>query len=222
MPRTLVLATRSAGKICELRALCAERGVVVETLDELGIAETAAEDALEVFDTFEDNARAKAEYFAALLPGRWVLAEDSGLVVDALGGAPGVRSKRWTGSTATGAALDAENNAALLRALEGVTDRRARYVCVAVLCRAGGAGSVDVGAHGKRDAFERDALVREGRAEGRITQVARGANGFGYDPYFESDELGCTFAEASSDAKARVSHRGRAVQALLSAWTKRS
>lgn len=196
----LVLATRSAGKIRELRALCAEYGIAVETLDELGLAESPSEDGLEVFDTFEGNARAKARHFAAQLPGRWVLAEDSGLVVDALGGAPGVRSKRWTGSTASGAALDAENNAALLRALEGVRERRARYVCVAVLCR--------------------DATVRvaEGRVEGAITTVARGANGFGYDPYFESEELGCTFAEALAEAKGRVSHRGRAVREVLRGW----
>lgn len=198
---TLVLATRSAGKIRELRALCAERGVAVATLDDLGVAESAAEDALEVFETFEENARAKARYFARLLPGRWVLAEDSGLVVDALDGAPGVRSKRWTGSAATGAALDAENNAALLRALDGVVDRRARYVCVAALVR---------------DGAER---VHEGRAEGRITLAPRGTNGFGYDPYFESEELGCTFAEASPAQKAQVSHRGRAVRALLAAWS---
>ncbi len=200
MTAPLVLATRSAGKIRELRALCAERGIAVETLAELGIAESAAEDALEVFDTFEANARAKAQYFARLLPGRIVLAEDSGLAVDALGGAPGVRSKRWTGSSATGAALDAENNAALLRALEGVDDRRARYACVAVLV------------HGERE------WVCAGRVEGQITSAPRGSNGFGYDPYFESAELGCTFAEAAPEEKARVSHRGRAVRAVLRAW----
>lgn len=200
MTAPLVLATRSAGKIRELRALCGERGIAAETLAELGIAESAAEDALEVFDTFEANARAKAQYFARLLPGRVVLAEDSGLVVDALGGAPGVRSKRWTGSTATGAALDAENNAALLRALEGVADRRARYACVAVLM------------HGER------AWACAGRVEGQITSAPRGSNGFGYDPFFESEELGCTFAEAAPEEKARVSHRGRAVRAVLQAW----
>lgn len=200
MASPLVLATRSAGKIRELRALCAERGVAVLTLEELGLAETAAEDALEVFGSFEENARAKAQYFARLLPGRFVLAEDSGLVVDALGGAPGVRSKRWTGSTATGAALDAENNAALLRALEGVQDRRARYECVAVMM------------HGDRE------WVRAGRVEGQITSAPRGSNGFGYDPYFESDELGCTFAEAAPEEKARVSHRARAVRGVLRAF----
>lgn len=196
-PERIVLATRSAGKIRELRALCAEAGVSVESLDALGIVESAAEDSLERYETFAENAQAKARHFAALLPGRWVLAEDSGLVVDALGGAPGVRSKRWTGSTASGAALDAENNAALLRALEGVEDRRARYVCAAVLCRDG------------------ELRVHEGRVEGRITRAPRGEGGFGYDPYFESEELGCTFAEASSAEKSRVSHRGRAVRGVL-------
>lgn len=196
----LVLATRSAGKIRELRALCAAHRIAVETLDEVGVAESSAEDGLEVFETFAENARAKASYFAALLPGRWVLAEDSGLVVDALDGAPGVRSKRWTGSTATGAALDAQNNAALVRALEGTANRQARYVCAAVLCRDG------------------QSWDAEGRVEGRIALAPRGANGFGYDPYFESDELGCTFAEALADEKARVSHRGRAVRAVLGVW----
>ena len=196
-PERIVLATRSVGKIRELRALCAEAGVAVESLDALGIVESAAEDHLERYETFVENAQAKARYFASLLPGRWVLAEDSGLVVDALGGAPGVRSKRWTGSTASGAALDAENNAALMRALEGVEDRRARYVCAAVLCRDG------------------ELREHEGRVEGRITRAPRGEGGFGYDTYFESEELGCTFAEASSEEKSRVSHRGRAVRGLL-------
>ncbi len=201
--RTIVLATRSAGKIRELREMLAAAGYAVQTLDELGIVESPAEDALEVFETFEENARAKARHFAAMLPGHLVLAEDSGLVVDALGGAPGVRSKRWTGSTASGAALDAENNAALLRALAHVGSdaeaRAARYVCVAVL---------------QRDAQTWSA---EGRVEGWIAVTARGSGGFGYDPYFVSTELGCTFAEASREEKARVSHRGRALRAVLEA-----
>lgn len=198
---TIVLATRSAGKIRELRALCTAAGFAVETLDALGVPESAAEDALEVFDTFVENARAKARHFAAMLPGRLVLAEDSGLVVDALGGAPGVRSKRWTGSAATGVALDAENNAALLRALEGVMERRARYVCAAVLVR----GAQEWSA--------------EGRVEGHIVAVPRGHGGFGYDPYFESVELGRTFAEVSPEEKSRVSHRARAVREVLQRMT---
>lgn len=200
--RPLVLATRSSGKIRELRALCAARGYVTETLDEVGSAETDAEDAIEAFATFSENAEAKARYFARLLPGRVVLAEDSGLEVDALDGAPGVRSKRWAGSLASGERLDAENNAALLSALEHVRDgaaRRARYRCVAVcVCDA-------------------DVWTGEGRVEGVITRVARGDGGFGYDPYFESVELGKTFGEASPEEKARVSHRARALAAVMDA-----
>jgi XTP/dITP diphosphohydrolase len=199
-----VLATRNAGKLRELRALCAEQGIRALTLDALGLTESPAEDGLEVYETFTANARAKAAHFAARLPGCWVLAEDSGLVVDALGGGPGVHSKRWTGSVATGPALDAENNAALMRALTGVVDRRARYVCAAVLC------------DGER------VYEAEGRVDGRIAYAPRGTQGFGYDSYFVSEELQCTFAEASSEEKSRVSHRGRAVRAVLATWRRRS
>lgn len=198
-PAPLVLATRSAGKIRELTALFAAEGIAVETLDALGIAEEAAEDGIECFDTFEANAEAKAHWFATRLPGRVVFAEDSGLVVDALQGAPGVHSKRWAQVMASGRALEEGNNAALLRALEGVRDRAARYRCVAVCVSA-------------------SATWRgEGRVEGRIRTAAQGEGGFGYDPYFESVELGKTFGLASAAEKAGVSHRARAVRALLAA-----
>ena len=193
----LVLATRSAGKIRELTALFAEHGIAVETLDDLGLAEEAAEERIECHDTFEANAEAKARWFAARLPTRVVFAEDSGLMVDALGGAPGVHSKRWAQVAASGSALDAGNNAALLAALEGKHERSARYVCVAV-CVIGSTR-----------------WMGEGRTEGRITAARRGSGGFGYDPYFESVELGVTFGEASAAEKGRVSHRGRAVRALI-------
>lgn len=195
--RPLVLATRSVGKIRELATLCADADVAVETLDALGIAESPAEAGLEVFESFAANAEAKARYFASRLPGRVILAEDSGLEVDALHGAPGVHSKRWTGSAATGAALDAENNAALLRALEGVTAREARYVCAAVLV------------------CDAERWRAEGRVEGAIARAARGSGGFGYDPYFVSAELGKTFGEASAGEKASVSHRARALRGVL-------
>lgn len=197
--RPLVLATRSVGKIRELTALCRAHSIAVETLDALGIGEEEAEDGIECHDTFAANAEAKARWFAARLPDRAILAEDSGLVVDALGGAPGVRSKRWAGTAATGAALDAANNAALIGALEKASDRRARYVCVAV-CVAGG-----------------ETWRGEGCVEGVITRAARGTGGFGYDPYFESSELGVTFGEARAEEKARVSHRARAVARVLAA-----
>lgn len=198
LPATpLVLASRSAGKLAELRALCAEAGFAVEDLAALGVAEDPAEASLEVHPTFEANAAAKARWFAARLPGRAVIADDSGLEVDALGGAPGVRSKRWAGSRRTGAALDADNNAALARALAGQGDRRARYVCVAVCAWSGRLWSA------------------RGTCEGRILEAPRGDGGFGYDPWFLSEELGRTFGEATREEKARVSHRGRALRELL-------
>lgn len=193
----LVLATRSAGKIRELTALCAQAGVAVETLDAVGVAERPEEEAIECYETFEENAEAKARWFAALLPGRAVLAEDSGLEVDALGGSPGVRSKRWAGSLASGAVLDAVNNAALVSALGARADRSARYRCVAV-CVLG-----------------TQRWIGSGQVEGEIVRVARGQGGFGYDPWFECTELGMTFGEASPEEKARVSHRARAVRAVL-------
>jgi XTP/dITP diphosphohydrolase len=196
-PAPLVLATRSAGKIRELTALFEAEGIAVESLDALGLEEESAEEGIECFDTFEANAEAKARWFAARLSGRVVFAEDSGLVVDALGGAPGVHSKRWAQVMARGRALEEGNNAALLHALEGVRDRSARYRCVAVCVAASGR------------------WLGEGRVEGRITTEAAGAGGFGYDPYFESEELGKTFGMSSAEEKARVSHRARAVRALL-------
>ena len=196
----LILATRSEGKGRELAALCAARGHTAIDLREAGLPEEdPAEDALEVHDTFEANARAKAAWFAERLPGRIVVADDSGLEVLALGGQPGVRSKRWTGSHATGAALYAENNGALLRALEGVADRRARFVCVMV-ARCG----------------DREWIGR-GSCEGRILESPVGSEGFGYDPLFWSDDLGAAFGAVGREAKGEVSHRARAFAALLEA-----
>lgn len=197
--RPIVLATRSEGKIRELRTLFAAHGFAVETLAELGLAEEAAEEGIEVYATFGENAEAKARWFAARLPDRVVFAEDSGLVVDALNGRPGVHSKRWAGATGSGVALDAANNAALARALEGQRARGARYVCVAVC-------------------VEADARwIGEGRVEGRIVESPRGSGGFGYDPWFESAELALTFGEATPSEKARVSHRARAVASVVAA-----
>ena len=174
-------------------------GIHVLTLDQAGIVESPAEDAIEAFSTFEENALAKARYFrdATGLP---TFADDSGLEVHALGGQPGVRSKRWSGrGDLTGVALDDANNRELLRALRGEADRRARYVCVAVLTTEGGE------------------LVRRGEVQGRILEHPRGDGGFGYDPLFFSTELGVAFGEASLMEKERVSHRGRAFHALLAA-----
>ncbi len=198
-----MLATRSTGKRRELHALCAELGIASEDLSMLGVREADAESGIEVHATFEENAMAKARWFARLLPGRVVLAEDSGLEVTALGGAPGVHSKLWAGlsSALSGAFLDAANGAALVRALERIDARRARYVCAAVCATVCTTGE--------------ESWSARGECAGQILRAPRGEGGFGYDPWFLSDELGRTFAEASPEEKATVSHRGRAVRALV-------
>jgi XTP/dITP diphosphohydrolase len=150
-----------------------------------------------VHPTFEENALAKARYFHAV-SGRSVVADDSGLVVAALSGKPGVLSKRWSGrSDLSGQALDDENNRLLVRSLQNAQERRASYVCAAAY--------VD---------DEREFVCR-GEVHGRILEAPRGNGGFGYDPYFFSTELGRTFGEVSGAEKARVSHRGRAFRALV-------
>ena len=203
--RAVLLATRSAGKLAELRPLFVAAGWSVAELGEAGLPELPEEEALEAFDTFEENARAKARYFHARSGGRPVVAEDSGLEVSALGGAPGVHSKRWSGrSDLAGQALDEANNALLLERLRGVGDRRARYVCVAVYW------------DGERE------VVARGETAGRIAERRHGgANGFGYDPYFVSDELGRAFSEVTREEKSRVSHRGRAFARLLESLVSR-
>jgi XTP/dITP diphosphohydrolase len=195
----VLLATRSGGKLRELRTLFAERGIAVIDLEQAGIEERPEEDALEVYDTFEENALAKARYFnrAAGMP---VVADDSGLVVAALNGAPGVLSKRWSGrADLRGQALDDENNQLLIERLRGIGDRAAHYVCAAAF--------VD----GARE------VVRRGEVHGRIVETATGRGGFGYDPYFLADELGRTIGQASAEEKQRISHRARAFRALLDA-----
>jgi XTP/dITP diphosphohydrolase len=201
---TVLIATRSPGKLRELRPLFAVHGLAATDIAEAGLVERPEEDSLEAFDTFEANAIAKAEYFMTLSGGRPTVADDSGLEVSALDGRPGVLSKRWSGrADLSGLALDAANNAKLmdeLRALgaRGVTDRRARYVCVAAY------------------SDNRGVVIRRGHVDGRIVDVPRGDGGFGYDPYFESDEVGGkTFGEVGIAEKENVSHRGRAFRALI-------
>jgi len=202
--RRVLVATRNAGKLHELRPLLAEAGFEAIDLASAGIPETAAEAELEAHDSFEANALAKARYFAGLARGLPVLADDSGLSVRGLAGAPGVHSKRWSGRPElVGRALDQANNETLLRALSGLADDRASYVCAAAW----------VG-----DGHE---LVRTGEVHGRVVASGRGAEGFGYDPHFWSEELGQTFGESTREAKARVSHRARAVRALLEALAAR-
>ena len=200
-----MLATRNEGKLRELRALVTTFGVNAIDLREAGVAEDAErEEAIEAFDTFAENALAKARHFSALLPGHCVVADDSGLEVDALGGAPGVRSKRWSGSASPDArVIDAANNALLVRRLEGQALRTARFRCAVAWCD----GTSEV--------------VVAGDVEGHIVEESRGAHGFGYDPHFFVDELGMTMAQATIAEKEQVSHRGRAFARLIAAVRER-
>jgi XTP/dITP diphosphohydrolase len=140
-------------------------------------------------DTFEANATEKALAYGQHTP-EYLFADDSGLEVDALGGAPGVYSARYAGENAT----DADNNALLLERLAGVEDRTARFVCVIALVRGG-----------------QVVKTFRGTVEGVIINAPRGTEGFGYDPLFFCDEVGCTFGEAGIEQKMRVSHRARAL-----------
>jgi XTP/dITP diphosphohydrolase len=203
----LVVATRSRQKMREIRKILAVvPGLEVLDLDEAGVPADPAEEDLEPFDTFEENARSKARWFHAR-SGLPTVADDSGIVVDALDGAPGVRSKRFSPEEGlTGLDRDRANNAYLVERLADVPpeERTAHYVCVAVL--------VD---------GEAEPLVCRGEAAGLILDEPRGENGFGYDPFFFDPDLGCTFAEISRDEKNERSHRGRAFRALAAALLKR-
>ncbi|MFI5235475.1 MAG: non-canonical purine NTP pyrophosphatase [Gemmatimonadales bacterium] len=196
----LLVATRSAGKQPEFRRMLERAGHEVVFPDDLAIGELPEEGTLESADSFEGNARRKAEYFQRK-GGLPTLADDSGLEVLSLGGAPGVRSKRWAGATGTAAEIDAANNAELLRRLRGApaVKRSARYRCVLVLISTVNAVP----------------QVFEGSVAGRMLEEPRGMNGFGYDPFFWSAELGKTFGEATAEEKDRVSHRGRALAELI-------
>lgn len=203
--RTILVATRNPGKAAELRAPLEALGFRVVDLDAAGVARTTAEDAVEAFETFEENALAKARYYAAASDGMPTIADDSGLAVDALDGAPGVRSRRWSGVEGSEAEVTAANSARLLESLAGDATRTARFVCVVAF--------VD-GA---------TTFVERGEAVGRIAAAPRGEHGFGYDPLFESDDLeGRTFAEATALEKNRVSHRARALRRLYARLEARS
>jgi XTP/dITP diphosphohydrolase len=192
--KTVVLATRNAGKIAELEALLVPFGVAVLGLDafpHIGEIE-------ETGTTFAENARLKARTVAQA-SGLIALADDSGLAVDALAGAPGVFSARFAGENAT----DAQNNAKLLAALEGLPEgeRGCRFLSVVAAIAPGGAE-----------------ILAEGRWEGRVLESPRGQGGFGYDPLFLDPELGRTAAELSPAEKNARSHRGNALRALLQDW----
>ncbi|MDA0330013.1 MAG: non-canonical purine NTP pyrophosphatase [Gemmatimonadetes bacterium] len=196
----LLVATRSAGKSREIqRILAAVPGLIVKNLDEAGITFEAAEDDLEPYATFEENALSKARYFFDR-SGMATVADDSGIEVDALAGAPGVRSKRFAPDQGLeGQSLDDANNRHLVGRLAGVATeaRAARYVCVAALLS------------GKDEPL----LIR-GEAPGVIIDEARGTGGFGYDPFMLDPEVGKTFAEMAPSEKDARSHRGKAFRQL--------
>jgi len=198
----LLLATRSPDKAREIRDILAPltRASIV-TLDDVGIAPADAEDDIEVYDTFLANAHAKAEYFLkqSNLP---TLADDSGINVDALGGRPGVRSRRFADAAELrGTALDHANNERLLRELHDTPreQRTAHYTCAAVLHTPDG---------------HRFAAV--GTCSGFILSEPRGHHGFGYDPLFLDPASGRSFGELEPSEKQRKSHRARAFRALAS------
>jgi XTP/dITP diphosphohydrolase len=188
--KSIVLASGNPGKKVEIEQLLEPFGTRVITQVELGITE-----AEEPYETFFENALAKARHaaFATRLP---ALADDSGLCVDALGGAPGVHSARFAGEPKS----DARNNEKLLAEMSPHDDRSAHYVCVLVLMRGPG---------------DTQPLVAQAEWHGEIARAPRGRGGFGYDPYFVLRELGKTAAELAPEEKNRISHRGQALAKLL-------
>ena len=193
--RRIVIASGNPGKLREFRRMCEPLGMDIVPQSELGIS-----DAGEPHLTFVENALAKARH-ASRASGLPAFADDSGICVAALNGAPGVHSARYAESVAERGAQDARNNAKLIAALAGNPNRRAHYTCVIVLVR---------------DAGEPEPVIAEGRWHGEIIDAPRGSGGFGYDPYFYLPQLGRTAAELSADEKNRISHRGLAMALLVS------
>lgn len=192
--KKLVLASNNAKKMKELNALLAPLGFEVIPQGQLGIPE-----AEEPHCTFVENALAKARH-AAQHSGLPALADDSGLCVRALGGAPGVISARYAQTTADEPKSDARNNEKLLADLSGQPDRRAHFVSLLVLVRS---------------ADDPQPIIAEGEWHGEIVDQYRGDGGFGYDPLFFVPEFGKTAAELDAETKNRVSHRGQAMQKLI-------
>ena len=192
--RPLVLATRNEGKISEFKRLAGDFDIKMMSLKDFGPIPPVLEDG----ETFEDNAVKKAHFTAKVL-GFPALADDSGLMVKALGGMPGVHSARYAGEGAT----DEANNLKLLKAMKGTDNRAATFMCVIAI-------AVPMG----------PALIYEGTCEGIINQELTGNKGFGYDPLFYYPPLKRTFAELTTEEKNRVSHRGKAMAELKSEFEK--
>ena len=191
---TLVIATRNQGKLNEISALLKDYPVDIKSLDDFGPIPEVEEDGA----TFEENAYKKSSFTARML-GFPALADDSGLVVTALDGSPGVHSARWAGENAS----DTDKCKKLLSELEGAADRRAAFECVISI-------AVPTG----------PALTYEGRCEGEITTRPAGENGFGYDPVFFYAPYNKTFAEISREKKSMVSHRGKALREMRTEFDK--
>jgi XTP/dITP diphosphohydrolase len=186
MLKILVLATHNKNKIKEFERITADFDIEIKSLADFGPLPPVVEDG----QTFEENAYKKAHHIARVL-GLPAIADDSGLVVDSLGGAPGVYSARYAGPVAS----DDDNVDKLLIEMENISDRRAYFQCVLSIAVPSG-----------------PALTYEGRCDGTITRERRGTAGFGYDPVFLCDTFKKTFAELSMDEKNSVSHRGLALQ----------
>ena len=185
MVSMIVLATRNANKVREFREILKDFQVELKSLDDFGPIPEAIEDG----ETFDDNAYKKALHTAKIL-GIPAIADDSGLVVDALDGAPGVYSARYAGENAT----DDENCSKLLQEMKGKENRTAHFKCVLSIAVPSG-----------------PALTYEGSCTGTLLEEKRGENGFGYDPLFYFEEFGKTFAELDMERKNSVSHRGKAL-----------
>lgn len=190
MSRDLVIASNNPGKLAEFSRLLGPLGYRVRTQSELGIGE-----AEEPHPTFIENALAKARH-ASRASGLPALADDSGICVPALGGAPGVQSARYAGEPRS----DDANNAKLVQALSSHTDKLAYYYCVLVFVR---------------HAEDPQPVIAEGRWQGELITKPRGEGGFGYDPHFLLPALGKTAAELSAEQKNELSHRGQALRALM-------
>jgi XTP/dITP diphosphohydrolase len=197
--RKVLIATSSPGKLRDFAGAAASLGITIANIPNFSSLPQVVEDGA----SFEENARKKAESYSQAVPGELVLADDSGLEIDALGGAPGVYSARYAADephTAESNTDDEANNAKVLRELKGIArqERTARFVCVLAAARNG-----------------QTLRTFRGTAEGVILDAAQGSNGFGYDPLFYFPQIGKTFAELSAEEKAQYSHRGQAFRAFL-------
>ena len=197
MKQKIILATHNKGKIAEFKAMFANTNFEVAGIDEYPEMPDVEETGL----TFEENAQLKSRAICKYT-GLITMADDSGLSVDALGGAPGVYSARYSAENGLEASTE-RNNAKLLEALKGLkgTERKGQFVCVISVSAPNGAE-----------------MLCKGLWEGTILEEARGTNGFGYDPLLFIAELGCSAAELAPEQKNKVSHRGQALQELIKNW----